>query len=435
MKKRTLATVILSVLLLLIFCVSASALGESPKKADIIKLNETKSISFKADEDGFFWGEDYFCKFVPTETTDYQFSIINPLDDEAGLEINDINGDWIESSYYNKYTQTLSAITKLEANKTYYIRVYSNVEREVNVLIVKHTHTLKQTAFEKCYIGYDGESIDGYYILECSMCDYYKSYDIPKVETIKLSSTKYYYNGKVKAPILTVKDDNGKNLKLGTDYTVSGTTSSKDCGNYNIKLVFKGNYSGKITFKWKIIPAKPKNLKVIKRTANSVTLTWNAVAGATNYFVCDESGDRIANVKTTKAVIYELASAQKHTFNVYAVVKSGTANVLSDKATISVVTLPRRITDIYAEGRKGKAIFKWYEDFGVDGYQVVMATKKNGKYKIIRNVGYRKGFGYIKIAINKLKPGTYYFKVRSYVKYGKTVTYGNWSRPVAAKVK
>ena len=102
---------------------------------------------------------------------------------------------------------------------------------------------------------------------------------------------------------------------------------------------------------------------------------------------------------------------------------------------IKSITLPNRIIDLYATGSKGKATFTWFEDYNVAGYQIAMATSKNGKYKQIKTVKYKRAYAERVLTVKKLKKGNYYFKVRSFVKYGNTTVYGNWSKPVVAKVK
>jgi hypothetical protein len=74
---------------------------------------------------------------------------------------------------------------------------------------------------------------------------------------------------------------------------------------------------------------------------------------------------------------------------------------------------------------KGKVTIKWKKNTKVAGYQVYMATSKNGKYSKIATVSNKNKISYAKNGLARRK--TYYFKVRSYVKVGNTTIYGSWS--------
>ena len=56
---------------------------------------------------------------------------------------------------------------------------------------------------------------------------------------------------------MTVKYDETE-LKLGTDYTVSGKTSATDADTYTITVACRGNYTGSNTAEWEITRAKPE---------------------------------------------------------------------------------------------------------------------------------------------------------------------------------
>jgi len=74
-----------------------------------------------------------------------------------------------------------------------------------------------------------------------------------------LSSSSYTYDGKVKTPGVTVKDEKGNVLKKNTHYTLSYSSGRKNVGQYSVKVTFKGNYSGSKTLNFTI---KPKNTSI-----------------------------------------------------------------------------------------------------------------------------------------------------------------------------
>lgn len=96
---------------------------------------------------------------------------------------------------------------------------------------------------------------------------------IAKVSKIKLSKTKYTYNGKKQTPSVTVKDSKGKELKVNTDYKVKLPSGRKNVGTYEVKITFKGSkYSGSKTLSYTI---NPKSTKLSKVSAKKKDLKQN----------------------------------------------------------------------------------------------------------------------------------------------------------------
>ena len=88
-------------------------------------------------------------------------------------------------------------------------------------------------------------SKDGKITSTCTRCGTTtKTVKIAKVSKIKLSKTKYTYNGKKQTPAITVTDRTGKLLKNGTDYKVTYPKNRKNVGVYTAKVTFQGNYTG-----------------------------------------------------------------------------------------------------------------------------------------------------------------------------------------------
>ena len=74
--------------------------------------------------------------------------------------------------------------------------------------------------------------------------------------TVTLDKTSLEYNGSAQAVNVTVKDG-GTTLINGTDYTVTGTTSSTNVGNYTVTVTGRGNYTGRVDRTWKITQGTP----------------------------------------------------------------------------------------------------------------------------------------------------------------------------------
>ena len=89
------------------------------------------------------------------------------------------------------------------------------------------------------------------------------------------------------------------------------------------------------------------------------------------------------------------------------------------------VTAPKA-TKITKLTKKKKTItVKWKKISGVSGYQVCLATKKKGKYKVIKTVTKPST---VKFTKKKLKKGKkYFFKVRTYKTVSGKKYYSSWS--------
>ncbi|MGN0443769.1 MAG: leucine-rich repeat protein, partial [Acutalibacteraceae bacterium] len=280
-------------------------------------------------------------------------------------------------------------------------------------------------------------SKNGKVVSTCTVCKKVtKTTVIPKVSSISLSAKKYIYNGKVKAPSVTVKDSMGKVLKKGTDYTVSYASGRKNTGKYAVKITFKGNYSGSKTLYFNILPSKTSKLSV-SQTTSSIKATWKAVTGATGYKVTlyNAKGKAVKTVDTTKTT-YTFTKLSKGT--TYKVRVTAYKTIDGKKVSSSVytqlttATKPGTPTLKVKAGAK-KASLSWNKQTGASGYVVYMATSKNGTYKKIATVKGGTKVSYTKTGLTKGK--TYYFKVKAYKTVGEKNIYGAYSAVKYAKIK
>lgn len=95
-----------------------------------------------------------------------------------------------------------------------------------------------------------------------------------KVASVKLSTTTYTYNGKVKKPAVTAKDDKN-NVIPKSAYTVKYSSGCKSVGKYTATVTFRGDYSGSFVRSFRIIP-KGTKLKSLKAGKKSFTVKWTA---------------------------------------------------------------------------------------------------------------------------------------------------------------
>ncbi len=92
---------------------------------------------------------------------------------------------------------------------------------------------------------------------------------------VKLSKTKFIYNGKVQKP--KIKSIKGRSLIAGKDYTAympkHFNRTSKDVGSYTLIIVGKGHYTGVTEATYKINP-KGATLKKVKKSKKAAVVKW-----------------------------------------------------------------------------------------------------------------------------------------------------------------
>lgn len=125
-------------------------------------------------------------------------------------------------------------------------------------------------------------SANGKIVESCTRCKTVKSNTtLYKISNIDLSTTYYNYDGKSHTPAVTVKDSSGKALVRDKDYTLSYTGGRTAVGKYQVKVTFKGNYSGSTT-KYFYIRPKSTAISSVKASSNGFTVQWNKQTSNTN---------------------------------------------------------------------------------------------------------------------------------------------------------
>ena len=166
-------------------------------------------------------------------------------------------------------------------------------------------------------------SKDGKITTTCTRCGTTtKTVKIAKVSKIKLSKTKYTYNGKKQTPSVTVKDSKGKELKVNTDYKVKLPRGRKNVGTYEVKITFKGSkYSGSKTLSYTINPKSTKLSKVSAKK-KGFEAKWEKQSTQTKGYQIQystdskfKSGNKTVTVNknsTTKKTISKLKAKKKY---------------------------------------------------------------------------------------------------------------------------
>lgn len=156
---------------------------------------------------------------------------------------------------------------------------------------------------------------------KCTFCGKVtKTETIYAAKTIKLSATKYTYDGKVKKPSVTIKDSKG-NAIASTNYTVTYPSGRKNVGKYTVKVTFKGNYSGSKNLTFTINPPRTSISKVaagkkaftVKWAKKTTQVTGYEIQYSTSSsFAKGNKTVKVTSAKTVSKTISKLTGGKKY---------------------------------------------------------------------------------------------------------------------------
>ncbi len=278
---------------------------------------------------------------------------------------------------------------------------------------------------------------DGKTEKKCKLCgNVKKTTVIPKI-TAKLSKTDYAYTGKVITPSFTVKNSKGTSLTKDKSYTVKYSSGRTEMGEYTVKITLKGSkYSGSTNLYFNIIPGKPTVSAV--STDDSVTLSWNKITGAKGYKVYSYNTETkkykaLKTVSGTSYTVENLESAKDYVFTVRSYAKVKNETVWGSHSFIYTATAPETVKLVSVISKSAKKATLSWEETAADGYEIYMATSKNGTYKKVKTITDASKVAYTK---SSLKTGTtYYFKVRAYKTVEDTKLYGEYGNVKTVSIK
>lgn len=190
------------------------------------------------------------------------------------------------------------------------------VEQSSSITLTKitnHTYRNEKTAATT--------SRDGVIVRQCTGCGAVAgTTTIYYPKTITLSAVSYTYNGTVRKPSVTVKGRDGKKI-AASNYTVAYASGRKNVGQYKVTITFKGNYTGKVTRTFKILP-KGTSLSKLSAGKKQFTVKWKKMAVQTSGYQIQystsrtfKSGTKIVPVgknSTTSKVVSKLKAKKKY---------------------------------------------------------------------------------------------------------------------------
>ena len=348
-----------------------------------------------------------------------------------------IESDWISDANGARHTEctVCHTVLKTEGCKhtdTKEVTVNPTCTKSGSIMIVCNICEKKLSEEELAPIGHKIATVvspatlssNGKKVQKCTLCrETVASSQIGRIAKIALTKTAYAYNGKVQKPAVIVKDSAGKELKNGTDYTVTYPSGCQKPGTYTATVNFKGNYSGTQKLTYKIILNAPTSLKATRQRASYVTLTWSNVPGAVGYDVYlfnskIKKYEKVAFVKSNAATIKKLGAGRAYRFKVISVGKDRSLNSTYSQ-TLNVGTNPAAPVLKAKSGTKTVGL-SWRKVSGASSYTIYYSANKNGTYKKLKTV---KGNSYT--AKKPIAGKTYYYKVVATAKIaGRTLTSG-----------
>lgn len=204
-----------------------------------------------------------------------------------------------------------------------------NGKKAVCHIVVKKAGDHKyDSTIEKASISKDGKIID-----KCSRCGDVKVAQIISHPTkVVLNNSNFVYDGKVKTPTVTVTSADGKTVD-SANYDISYANGRKDAGTYDVKVTFKGNYTGSLTTKFTIakanqslkIKSPKKKMKVGAKA--KIKIKANKGHGKVTYKV---SNKKIAKIKKGKLVALKKGKVK------LTVTLKATKNYKQKKVTITI---------------------------------------------------------------------------------------------------
>ncbi len=135
----------------------------------------------------------------------------------------------------------------------------------------------------------------------CEACGEKKLTTIDAPKTVVLSKTESIYNGKQQKPEVIVKDEKGKILRVGSDYTVSYQKDMKNVGHHVVTVFFQGNYCGKTEMIFVINPKGTSITKVMPKK-KGFELKWKKrISQTVGYEIAYSTSSKFSK-KNTKTV-------------------------------------------------------------------------------------------------------------------------------------
>lgn len=234
---------------------------------------------------------------------------------------------------------------------------------------------------------------------------------------------KIYYISSSNSAVATVDQD--------------GVVTGKAGGITKVTVTTINGVSKTVTVK--VTPKKVTGVVASAATTSSINVKWNEAENATGYIVYRSTNKssgykKIATTLTNTYTDKGLTKGSTYYYKVRAYVKSGSTTLQSASSAYdgAKVTSPAPATVSAKKSKSKVAQITWGKSIGAEGYEIAMASSKNGTYKVIKTITSGSTTSFKKSGLTAGK--TYYFKVRSYTTVNGKKVYSDYTRIVSCKV-
>lgn len=265
----------------------------------------------------------------------------------------------------------------------------------------------------------------------CKYCGYEStSRTILRPDTITISNSVFTYNGKVQKPLVKVFDIEGQVIDK-SNYSLLYSSGCTKVGEYNVTVLFKGIYSGKITKSYKIVPTAT-SINKIENVTKGIKITWTKKS-CTGYRIYRSiNGGSYKQIKSiNNSAIYSFVDSGanrngvKYEYKVrcYTKVNGKIFNSVVSASKLNYYIVANKITAVSID-RTAKIYTKWTKNKIASGYQVQYSTNARFTAPITKTIT---SPNTVNVRSKGMKKGRkYYVRVRTYKKLSKNY-YSSWS--------
>lgn len=183
----------------------------------------------------------------------------------------------------------------------------------------------------------------------------------------------------------------------------------------------------------KPVPTAPTGVSAVSAGSNSVTVTWDAVEGATGYTVYRAGffGIIFSDIGSTDQTAYTdtgLTTGSIYYYKVKAYFTKDSGNVYGPSSAAAQAKPVPAAPIASAVPVTADAIeISWQAVDGASGYELVVSDSEGGTYTPLYNSS---ATSFVHALVTPGVP--YYYKVRAYAPFGGTTVYGDYSAAISA---
>ncbi len=261
---------------------------------------------------------------------------------------------------------------------------------------------------------------------------------IAAIDKVVTNNSRMLYDGSEKTASVTAYDTDGEQIPR-SQYILSYDDNISS-GIVHVTMTFRGDYEGTLKGSFRIYPMST-SVRSVTNVYGGMKLTWNKVPDGTGYVIYrNVNGGAYKRIKrisdiglTTYTDTVARVNGNRYAYKIYVYRKSGDVTLFSTasspKAAYHMAAPVIKQTSNLASGS-----FKitYTRNSKATGYQIQYAD--NARFSGAKAVGVT-GYNNLSKTITGLQKKTYYVRIRSFKKVGKTTDYSAWSKSANITIK